>query len=142
MRVGVTLNEFINSAKSAPAAVYVILTELTTLTYYVLACIQKVITDDDGNSKVVDAKLLSDVLGGCMTSFQELESYVGILRKQFQGSAIRKVWAQISWPAKEKEIPFLARRLGEYKATLRITLQLKSLYVTTLTPFPFSFLRG
>ncbi|KAG0637415.1 hypothetical protein HOY80DRAFT_269612 [Tuber brumale] len=138
-RIGVTLNEFVTSAKSAPASIRAISDELTTLTY-VLARVQKVTIDHgDGGSGIVDAGLLSDVLSGCMKSFRELESHVGPLRTQFHGSFVRKVWAQMSWPAKEKEIVFLAGRLGEYKVTLGITLQLKILYVTTLIPFHLFF---
>ncbi|RPB03653.1 hypothetical protein L873DRAFT_1635968, partial [Choiromyces venosus 120613-1] len=120
-RICVTLDEFATSAKSAPASVRAISDELTTLTY-VLARVQKVVTDDEGSSEIVDAGLLSDVLSGCMKSFQELESHVGALRTQFQGGVLRKLWAQISWPAKEKRIASLAGRLGEYKVTLGITL--------------------
>jgi len=137
MRIGVTLNEFITSAKSAPASVRAISDELDTLTR-VLTYIQEVITKDNG-SKVVDAGLLSAALSGCMKSFEELESRLSALRTQFQGNTVRKVWAQISWPTKEKEIVFMAQRLGEHKATLGIALQLKSLYVDTSTPFSSFF---
>ena len=110
MRVGVTLSEFIDSAQSAPTSIRAISHELDTLTC-VLTYIQEVITDDNG-SKVVDAELLSAALSGCMKSFQELESHLSVLSTQFQGNTVRKVWAQISWPAKEKGIAFMARRLG------------------------------
>jgi len=137
MRMGVTLNEFITSAKSAPASIRAISDELDTLTR-VLTYIQEVITNDNG-SKVVDAGLLSAALSGCMKSFQELESHVSALRTQLQSKIMRKAWAQILWSAKEKEIALMVRRLGEHKGTLGIALQLKSLYVATLTPFSSFF---
>src|SRR5437588_6288667 len=89
-RIGVTLNEFVTSTKSAPASVRAISEELTTLAS-VLEHVQKVIDDDDGSSGIVDAGLLSGVLSGCMKSCKELESHVGPLRTQFQGSFVRKV---------------------------------------------------
>ena len=57
VRMGETLNEFINSARSVPAFVHAISDEFDTLTH-VLAYIQEIITDDNG-SKSVDAELLS-----------------------------------------------------------------------------------
>ena len=87
----------------------------------------------------MDAELLSAALSECRKSFEELESHVSALRTKFQGNTLRKVWAQILWLAKEKEIAFMTRRLEEHKGTLEITLQLKSLYVATLTPFSSSF---
>lgn len=81
MRMGVTLNEFITLAKSAPASIYAISDELDTLTC-VLTYIQEVIADDNG-SKVVNAGLLSATLNRCMKSFQELEFHLSILRTQF-----------------------------------------------------------